>query len=145
MRKLRLSLALLAALSLSLWAWVAPTDAQTGPPNLIQCNTLAQASPVTATTTGLFNGVAGKIIAICGWHVTSSQSSPTTFQLEYGTQGGPCTTPVTITPAYNVTSTAPATDHVDYASLSIPSGAQLCVVTTGATVGMQVGVWISQF
>jgi hypothetical protein len=116
-----------------------------GPGNAILCNQLSQASPVTATTTSLMAGVAGKVIVICGWHVTSNQSAVTTFQFEYGTQGGPCTTPTTITPAYSVTSTAPATDHVDYASLSIPAGAQLCVVTTGATVGMQVGVWTAQF
>jgi hypothetical protein len=113
-----------------------------GPSNLIICNKTASVSPVTATTTGLVNGVAGLTINICGWHVTSNQSASTTFQLEWGTQaGGPCGTPTTFTPAFSVTSTAPSADRQQYAYVSLPAGTQLCVVSAGATVGLAVMVW----
>lgn len=120
-------------------------QALVGPPNQIVCNRLAIAQVATATTTSLVTGVTGAGIHICGWHITSTQSASTTFQLIYGTQGGPCGTPTNITPQHSVTSNAPSSDHIDYAQYSIPAGNQLCVVTTGATVGMGVGVWYTQF
>jgi hypothetical protein len=85
--------------------------------------------------------VAGRNISICGWHVTSNQNSSTTFQLESGTQGGPCSTPTIITPAFSVTSNAPSADRQAYAYITLPVGAQLCVVSTGATVGLSIMVW----
>jgi hypothetical protein len=116
-----------------------------GPAQGVFCNTLANATVVAATTTLLQAGVAGKVMSICGWHVTSAQSAVTAFQFIYGT-GATCGTgTVNVTPAFSVTSTAPATDHVDYASITIPQGNSLCVVTAGSTVGMQVGVWVSQY
>jgi len=105
----------------------------------------AQATIATATTTSLIAGVAGKITVMCGWHVTSSQTTSTTFQFEYGTQGGPCTTPTVLTPAFSVTSNAPSSDHIDYGSIQAPAGAQVCVVTTGATVAQSVVMYYSQF
>jgi hypothetical protein len=148
MRRLGLVLSILAALGLGPWAWI-PGHAQVGPPNTIQCNQLTNTT-LTGTgspvTTSVLAGSASKIIVICGWHVTESGTTAGTFQLEYGTQGGPCTSPTTITPGYSVSSTAPATDHIDYASLSIPSGAQLCVITTGASTStLQIGIWVAQF
>jgi hypothetical protein len=104
------------------------------------------ASPVTAATTSLVQGVAGKFVFVCGWHVTSTQTGGTnTFQLVYGTQGGPCGSPTPLTPAFNISNTAPSSDHIDYASIQTGLGAQLCVVTTGTTVGTAVGVWYAQF
>lgn len=114
---------------------------QVGPPNAILCNKVAQASPVTATTTSLITGNAGHTYAICGWHVTSTQSTSTTFQFEYGTQGGPCTTPTTLTPAFSVTSTAPSGDHQQTAFMQAPVGTQVCVVTTGATVAQAITLY----
>lgn len=149
MKKLGVSLGLLAVLGMGLLA-----HAQTpiGPSNTILCNQMAstvQTGTGSNVTTSIINGVAGKIVVICGWHVTESGTTAGTFQLAYGTQGGPCGAPlgpVNLTPAFSVSSTAPATDHVDWASLSIPSGAQLCVVTGGAaTSTMQIGVWTAQF
>jgi hypothetical protein len=133
----------LGAATLAAWlASAAPVYAQAvGPTNTILCNKTASASPATATTTSLIAGVAGHQYQICGWHVTSNQSGVSTFQLEHGTQGGPCSSPAVDTPAFTVTSTAPSADHVEYASWSIPTGAQLCVVTTGGTVGMQVMIF----
>jgi hypothetical protein len=105
----------------------------------------AMATVVTATTTALISGVAGQRIFICGWHVTSTQSASTTFQFVYGTQGGPCGSPVALTPAFSVTSTAPSADHSDYATMQTAAGAQLCVVSTGATIAQAIEVYYSQF
>lgn len=140
MKKLRVALGTVSALAVLACATPALPQA-VGPTNSILCNKTAQASPASATTTSIIAGVAGHQLAICGWHVTSNQSSVTTFQLEHGTQGGPCTTPTVDTPAFSVTSTAPSADHVEYASWTLPVGAQFCVVTTGATVGMQVMIF----
>jgi hypothetical protein len=116
-----------------------------GPGQQILCPQEAMATVATATTTSLVNGDPSKLIVVCGWHVTSTQSASTTFQLIYGTQGGPCSSPTNITPPFSVTSTAPSSDHIDYATFTIPKGAQLCVVTTGATVGQAILVYYSQF
>jgi hypothetical protein len=126
-------------------ATAALAQATGGPPNQILCNKVAQVTVSSATTTSLVAGVAGKSIFICGWHVTSTQATSTTFQLEYGTQGGPCSSPTVLTPAFSVTSTAPSADHVDYATMQAPVGTQLCTVSTGGTVGQAVLVYYSQF
>jgi hypothetical protein len=144
MKRLGLVLSLLMALGLSGWAWTAArAQSAVGPTNLIYCNKIAAASPVTATTTSLIAGVAGVSLNICGWHVTSNQSTSTTFQFEYGTQGGPCTSPTTFTPAFSVTSTAPSADRQQTAYVTVPAGSQVCVVTTGATVGQAIMIWYS--
>jgi hypothetical protein len=121
---------------------------QLGPANQIICNQLAQAT-LTGTganvTTALVSAISGQSINICGWHVTESGTTQGTFQLEYGTQGGPCTTPTTMTPGFAVNNTAPATDHTDFSVLSTPRGVQLCVVTSGASTStLEIGIWYSQ-
>jgi hypothetical protein len=124
-----------------------PSWAQTavGPTNLINCNKIAAASPVTATTTSIIQATANQSINICGWHVTSNQSSSSTFQFEYGTTaGGPCASPTTFTPAFSVTSTAPSADRQQVAYTTIPAtaaGTQICVVSTGTTVGLAIMLW----
>lgn len=136
-------------LALALSALIPGAQAQgpiVGPGQPILCPFVAQASPVTATTTSLVNGVAGKIIVICGWHVTSTQSTSTTFQFQYGVQGGPCgATTVNLTPAFSVTSTAPSADHIDYGTMQAPAGQQVCVATTGTTVAQAILIYYSQF
>jgi len=142
-------------------AWLALSPAgkaQVGPPNQILCNNLAQASPTAVTSQVLssigasgsqpvLRGVAGRTIYICGWHVTATAGTASTFQLVAGTDSA--TTPgcggtqTIITPAYTVLNTAPATDHIEFASISLTPGQQLCVTTTGTA--LQVGVWFSQF
>ena len=147
-------LTLLALLALLCWAVLpdGPTQAQVGPPNNIQCNQLSNLNLTgtgSSVTTSVVAGVAGQTIVICGWHVTESGTTAGTFQLEYGTQGGPCTSPTVMSPGFSVSSTAPATDHIDYASLSVPRSTagqlnQLCVVTTGAaTSTLQIGIWFA--
>jgi hypothetical protein len=118
---------------------------QVGPPNLIVCNQTAQASPVAAGTVSLVDGVANQRIYICGWHATSTQSTSTTFQFIAGTQGGPCGTPTNLTPAFSVTSTEPSSDRTDYAQIQTPIDQQVCVVSTGATVGQAVSIYYAQF
>jgi hypothetical protein len=142
MRKLLAALTVAVAL-----LWQSPAIPQIiGPTVQVICSRSAIATVATATTTSLVNGVAGQSVYICGWHVTSTQSASTTFQFVQGTQGGPCGTPVAITPAFNVTSTAPSADHVDYASIQqVPPGQQVCVATTGATVGQSIILYYSQF
>ncbi len=142
MKKLALSLCLLLFAVAGAQAQGGPT---VGPTNAPLCNKIATAAPASATTTSLIAGVANQVINLCGWHVTSNQSTVTTFQIEYGTQGGPCTSPTTITPAFSVTSTAPSGDHQQSAVYTVPAGAQVCVVTTGTTVGQQIILYYSQF
>jgi hypothetical protein len=117
-----------------------------GPNGGILCNQLVGISKTTAATT-LVNGVPGQVISICGWFGTSAQSSPTSFQLISGSQGGPCGSPVTLTPTIAVTSSAPADDHVDNVSITIPQGQQLCITTAtfGGPISLQIGVWFSQY
>ena len=136
----------LSAAAVAILALLAPpASSQTlGPPNSIACSQQAVANIASATTTSLVAGVAGKSIFICGWHVTSINAASTTFQFEYGT-GASCTTPTVLTPAFNVTSTAPSADHVDYTHMQIPAGQQLCVVTGAGATGTAVFVWFNQF
>ncbi len=138
----RLLLALGFALALCAGANAQPSII--GPPNAIQCNQGAQFAAASATTTNVITAVAGQRIYICGWHVTSNQTAANTFQLEYGTGSG-CGTPTTLTPALVVEATAPATDHTQFAVLQTVTGAQLCVVTTGTTVGTNGVIWFAQF
>jgi len=141
MKKILLSLFLVCL------CW-AEAPAQVGPINPILCNQIAQQT-LTGTagtvTTSLATANASLRFNICGWHVTESGTTAGTFQLEFGTQGGPCTTPTTMTPGFSVSSTAPSADHTNYASISTPIGVQLCVVTTGAASStLQIMVYFSQ-
>ena len=89
----------------------AQTQTAVGPTNLITCNRTANASPATATTTALFQAAANQSITNCGWHVTS---------------------------------TAPSADRQEIAYFTIPgtaAGTQVCVISTGATVGLAVMIW----
>lgn len=93
-----------------------------GPTNTIICNKTATFTGITGVTS-LVAGVSGKVIAICGWHVTSTLGTSATFQLSTGTQTtNPCDTgTVNITPALNVTFSAPSSDHIEMAFASAGS------------------------
>ena len=145
----------------ALISWILPpAKAQVvGPIAGVQCSHLAQAS-IAATTSSVLvidgasgsqatvRGVAGRIIYVCGWHVTNNSATAGTFQFVGGTDAA--TTPgcggtqTILTPAYDVTQTSPATDHTSFAVLNLPVGQQLCVTTSGATT-LHVGVWIGQY
>lgn len=140
MRKL-LALAPILALAALLWtALPQPLPAQVGPPNTIQCNGFAPFTG-TGTTSTFITGVSGKIVAICGWHVTTSSSASLTFQFVMGTAAN-CVGGTSLTPALQITSSAPSADHVDYASLSTPAGQNVCVNANSAVTG---GLWFAQF
>lgn len=91
-----------------------------GPTNYLTCNKTAVFSGVTGVTS-LIAGVSGKTIAICGWHVTSTSGTSATFQFTTGTQTtNPCDTgTVNITPALNVTSSAPSSDHIEFSITTV--------------------------
>lgn len=143
MRKLGLVLSLLAALGLCL-PLAARAENTVGPTNAILCNKATSATSAAAGTSQAIAGVAGQAIQLCGWEVTSNQSGVTTFQFEYGT-GATCTSPTIFTPALSITSTAPSVDRISYAWLSVPTGSFVCLVTTGATVGISAVMYFSQF
>ncbi len=137
---------LCAALFFLLCASAAQAENVVGPSNAILCNQVAYAAPSTATTTILVPAVAGKIIVICGWHVTSSTTTDNSFAFVRGTQTTtPCDTgPVTIIGALHIINSAPSVDHVSVASLSTPVAQQVCVTTTAATA-LQIVLWYTQF
>lgn len=118
-------------------------NAQVGPPNTILCNQFALQGASQTTIISLTTGISGKIIALCGWHVTNSVASSQNFTLVSGT-GTNCTTTSTIAAGpFSVTSSAPSTDHIEFASLSLASGNNLCVLSSGTN--LSIGVWLSQF
>jgi hypothetical protein len=126
-------------------AFAAPAPAEiVGPINTVFCNKTASVSVSSATTITLVSGISAATINWCGWHTTSTQSGSTTFQFEYGAAPG-CANPTTLGPPFNVTSSAPSADHQPYATASLPTGASLCLVTTGSPIGISTEVWFSQF
>jgi hypothetical protein len=137
---------LLALLYLCLSSVGALAENTVGPTNNVICNKFVQATVSTAATTPLISGVAGQSIFICGWHVTTTQTATfPTFQFEYGTQGGPCGAPTVVTPAFNVTNTAPSSDHISIATIQAPAAAQFCVVSGATTTNLAIEVYYSQF
>lgn len=140
MRSFKLFLTLFLALTL-LCAGPARPEV-IGTPNQAACNQLVFQSASVATIATILSGVAGKIIYICGWDVTASAAGGT-FQLSSGTGTNCATTNTNITPPYNVTSTAPATDHADFASLSLAVGNNLCIISS--STNLQIGIWVGQY
>jgi hypothetical protein len=144
MRKLGLVLSFLSAVGLSLWAWSPlPLQAQIGQPNNVACNQLVFQTASTASLATLLAGLPGKIIYVCGWDVSNSNATAATFQLSSGTGTNCATTNTNITPAFSVSQSAPATDHVAFAQLSLPAGANLCIISS--TVTLQPAVWVGQY
>jgi len=143
MKKLRLTLCLLATLSLSLWAWAplpALAENAVGPTNAILCNK-ANSLIGTGAAASIVPGVAGQSINICGWHVTNTAATGT-FQFVYGT-GATCTSPTSITPVFSVSNTAPSADHISVAWFSVPAGQTVCLNATVTTVTAE--FYFSQF
>lgn len=139
----------LAALALAFalaFALSSAASAQVGPANAILCNRAAYIAPSTATTTLAIPAVAGQVIVICGWHVTSSVATDNSFSIIRGTQvTNPCdTAPSTLTGALHLINSAPSVDHEQFAVLSTPSGQQVCAITTAATA-LQITIWYAQY
>ena len=136
----RLLYALGLALSLSAGASAQPTII--GPSNAILCNKLATLAVGPVVITQIAAAVAGQVITICGWHITNTAATGT-FALAYGTGSNCGTGTNTFVPAQNVTSTAPATDHIDYDIYSLPVATALCITPSVATIAGV--VYYSQF
>ena len=119
-------------LGLSLWA--CPVWAQTtgGPPNQIICNKIASFSGVSVATQ-MVAAATGQVIFVCGWHVTNTAGSGT-FQFSTGTGSACGTGTVNVTPALNVTSSAPSADHIDYATVSSGVSGAFCVTPSVTTI-----------
>lgn len=135
----------LGAALLTLWlAYAAPAFAENtvGPTNQVICNKFAIQSASTAALVSIVPGVANQSIFICGWHVTNSAASGT-FTLSQGTGTNCVTTNTVLTPAFNVSSTAPSTDHISYATIGLTQGNNLCIISSGIT--LQIEIWYSQF
>ncbi len=120
-----------------------PQGSAVGPPNNITCNLAVQVAVGTGPgVTQVLALNASQIIFICGWHVTNSAASGT-FQLSHGTGANCGTGNVVDTPAFTVTSTAPATDHINTAAYNLPKGTALCINPSVNTIGAI--IWAAQF
>lgn len=130
---------LLLAVALLLWPSVcwAQGGAVAGPPNAILCNQTATFTGAAALTTisGATSTSPARVY-VCGWHVTSTSSTTTTFQLETGTGTNCAGNAVVITPALNVTITAPSADHIDYAAWQTAQGGEVCVNAPATVNGL---------
>ena len=104
-----------------------------GPGQPILCVSAAPFAVGPTTLTTIVAGVAGKAINVCGWHITNTGTTGT-FAFSTGTGVNCVTSPTQIVPPQNVTSTAPITDHIDYAFLTIPGGQSLCILPSVATI-----------
>lgn len=120
------------------------TQAQVGPPNQIQCNKTAIMAPGPTVATQIVAPVTGQTVYVCGWHVTNTGATGT-FSITTGTQTTTAcdTGTVNITPTFNVTSTAPSSDHIDYSGISSKVSQGLCITPSVATIGGM--VWYAQF
>lgn len=123
---------LLLALGLALLAWGAQAQSPLGPPNQLLCNKQAQFSGVSVATQ-LVAAATGETVVLCGWHVTNSGATGT-FQFNNGTGAACGTNTAAMTPVFSVTSTAPSSDHVDYAQMQTPVSAALCVTPSVSTI-----------
>jgi len=142
---LGLAIGLALGVAFGLVLVTSPGKAQVGPPNQILCNNVPQ-QPVadipTGTTVKLVTEVAGRVVVICGWHVTATAAS--TFKFSTGTGANCATNNVVLTPTFNVSTNAPSQDHIEFAALSVPTGNAVCVTVAG-TGPAQVLLWFSQF
>jgi len=123
----------LVLIALLLWGWsLNEGEAQLGPPNQVLCNQTATFTGTGAAAT-VITGVAGKTIFFCGWHVTNTAATGT-FAISAGTTATCGSNTVAVTPTLSVTSTAPSSDHIEFAYFSAAAGANVCVNATVTTV-----------
>lgn len=113
-----------------------------GPTNQIFCNKVATLAVGPSSITQIIAANAGQTISVCGWHVTNTAASGT-FSFQYGTGSNCGTGTTTIIPALNVTSSAPSSDHLDYAQIGVPISNAFCVTPSVATIA--VVIYYAQF
>src|SRR5215813_13951546 len=100
-----------------------------GPP-IIGCNQIFQVTQGAVALTKIVSSVTGKLISLCGWAANGNGAA--TVQLQYGT-GTNCGTGTTsLTPAVSLAANTSYSDHPGFVFFSLPSGNDLCLVTTGA-------------
>jgi len=115
-----------------------PQTSISGPPNQILCNRAAIMAVGPTTAQQLVAPISQPVsmtIYICGWHVNNTGPNGT-FTITTGTQTTtPCDTGTTaITPALNVSSTAPSTDHQGFAITQSNRGDGLCFTPSVGTI-----------
>jgi len=116
-------------------------EAQVGPPNQILCNNTATFTGTGAALSAITAGASQRVY-LCGWHITNTAASGT-FAITYGTGTNCGTGTVTVTPSLTVSSTAPSTDHIEFATINTPLGGSFCV---NATVTSVIGLlWIGVY
>jgi hypothetical protein len=137
-------------LALALSALIPGAQAQgpiVGPGNIILCISAVQMAVGPSTITRIIQGVAGKGINICGWHITNTGATGTfSFSIGTGTNCG--TNTALIVPPMSISNTAPVTDHIDYAFLSPPATlagvpTDVCITPSVATIAAV--VYVNQF
>jgi len=129
MKRLLLALGLCLAVSSSAQA----QGPIVGPGQFVLCPKTVTLAVGPSAITQILAAQTGQAIFICGWHVTNTAAAGT-FSLSYGTGSNCGTGTTTIIPAQNVTSTAPATDHIDYAFFNTPVSQALCITPSVATI-----------
>ena len=124
---------LLALLGLGALLWAPYAWAQSvGSPTNISCTGVYNFSGINANTLAV-TGKSGQVINFCGWHVTNTAAAGT-FAITVGS-GSTCGTGTTnITPALNVTSSAPSADHEQFAFFSSTQGQNLCINPSVTTI-----------
>lgn len=121
-----------------------------GPPNQILCNKTAQLSPTSINSIyTAVQGVTGKNIYVCGWHITTATSGAAFFQffVATGTTSQQCAagTAGSLTPSLSVSGTAPSADHIDYATMQTSATGQALCVGIQNGVNESGVVYYSQF
>ena len=148
MRKVGLSLAFLALIGWGLWPLAFPpvkAENTVGPTNVIFCNQIATQAVGVSSATKIITGVSGKNLVLCGWDVSNTGSTGT-FAFQTGTGSNCGTGTATLIPALNITSTAPAVDRQQYATIQVGTPASpldLCIVPSVNTIAGV--VWYAQY
>jgi hypothetical protein len=138
MKKLLTGLALLACLALGPSA---QGQGIIGPPNQIQCNSIATMAVGPTSSTLLVAAVTGQRVFVCGWNITNTAAAGT-WTLTTGT-GATCGgTPATIIPPMSVGVSQDA-DHATYSYYNTPLSFALCITPSVATIAAV--VWYTQF
>jgi hypothetical protein len=129
---------LFSALALIGFCWLAwhnSADAENsvGPSNLLLCNKMAQLPAGSTGNTQVIPAVAGQQISICGWEITNTAANGT-FAFSTGTGTNCGTGNSAVTPALNISNTAPSVDRQQYAGFGVPTGNAFCINPSVATI-----------
>ena len=105
-------------------------NAQTVGPQIF-CNQVFPTGTLSAGTTLLAAGQAGRIISVCGWNIEGLGNG--TLQLVFGT-GPTCTSPTALTPVVTTSNSSNIVDHTATAFASSLAGQSACMVATGTSI-----------